>query len=539
MSSGPAKAGGHLEYRRFGPPGTGKSTSLARDIGHAVEKFGSAAVLVASYSKAAAIEIASKCDTIEPSHVGTLHAMGLRALGGLRVVDDKALADWNSLAPSMRCEVKGKLDADDPLAEREAGGGRGDELRESYEMLRARCTPRAMWRSDVAAFAGLWEEWKADHDLVDFGDMICRPLDECPVAPGNPTVGFFDEAQDFSAAEWALVRRWAGAMDYVVCVGDDDQSIYGFRGADPDAFLNPPLPDEQIRVLAQSYRVPAAVHALASRWISRVRGRQPKEYRPRLESDGSVAVGTVRRPFTCLRERDAIVGMVERYAASGRTVAILASCSYMLSGVVSELRRQGIPYHNPWRLKRGDWNPLTPGRGVSTADRLLAWLAPSRRADGSGWTLEELRRWADIASGMLARGAKSAIAKADELTYADFVRWVPPETIAAGMAGDMRYLLGHVTPAKAKAAEFPARVIERRGPSALESKPRVIVSTIHGAKGGQADVVILAPDLSRAGAEEWDRGAASVRRLFYVGMTRAREELVILAPNDGRMAVEI
>lgn len=541
MSSGPAKAGGHLEYRRFGPPGTGKSTSLARDVGHAVEKFGSAAVLVASYSKAAAIEIASKCDTIEPSHVGTLHAMGLRALGSPRVVDDKALADWNERAPSMRCEVRGKLDADDPLAERETGSGRGDELREAYELLRARRTPRAMWRSDVAAFAGSWEEWKAENALVDFGDMICRPLDECPVAPGAPTVGFFDEAQDFSAAEWALVRRWAGAMDYVVCVGDDDQSIYGFRGADPDAFLSPPLPDAQVRVLSQSYRVPAAVHALASRWISRVKGRQPKQYAPRLEPDGSVAEGAVRRPFTRLGEREAVTAMVARYAESGRTVAILASCSYMLSGVVAEMRRQGLPFHNPWRKSRGDWNPLTPGRGVSTADRLIAWLGPSRRADGSGWTLEELKRWSSIVSSgtMLARGAKAEIAKADELTYADMVRWLPTATLAAGAAGDLRYLLASILATKAKAAEFPARVIERRGPSALESKPRVIVSTIHGSKGGQADVVVLAPDLSRAGAEEWGRGAASIRRLFYVGATRAREELVILEPNNGRMAVEL
>ncbi len=542
MSSAPANAGGHVEYRRFGPPGCGKSTRMARDVGQAVEKFGSAAVLVASYSKAAAIEIASKCDTIEPSHVGTLHAMGYRAIGKPKIVDDKgALADWNSLHPSMRCEVSGKLDVDDPLAERDAGGGRGDELREAYELLRARMTPRELWRSDVAAFASAWESWKADHDLVDFGDMIERALAECPVAPGNPTVGFFDEAQDFSALEWALVRRWAGAMDYVVATGDDDQSIYGFRGADPDAFLNPPLPDEQVRVLSQSYRVPAAVHALASKWISRVKGRQVKEYAPRLEADGTVARGAVRRPGVPMRDRESVTAMVARYAQDGRTVAILASCSYMLSGVVAEMRRQGLPFHNPWRKNRGDWNPLTPGKGVSTADRLLAWLGPSRRADGSAWTLEELKRWSAIVTsdGMLSRGAKAEIAKADALAYADLVRWVPGATLAAGAAGDLRYLLASILATKAKATEFPARVIERRGPAALESKPRVIVSTIHGAKGGQADVVILAPDLSRAGAEEWERGAASIRRLFYVGATRAREELVILEPNSGRLAVDL
>lgn len=529
-----------MEYRRFGPPGTGKSTSLARDVGHAVEKFGSAAVMVASYSKAAAVEIAAKCPTIEPSHVGTLHAMGYRAIGKARLVDDKALADWNDHAPSLRCELKGKLDPDDPLADRERGAGRGDELREVYELLRARMVPRSLWRPDVRAFATKWEAWKADHDLVDFGDMIERALEECPVAPGNPTVGFFDEMQDCSALEWALVRRWAGAMDYVVCVGDDDQTIYEWRGASAESFLNPPLPDEQTRVLSQSYRVPAAVHALATRWISRVRGRQPKEYRPRAV-DGVPVEGAVRRSGLRLAEREALVETIARYADSGRTVAILASCSYMLAPVVGELRRQGLPFHNPWRKSRGDWNPLAQGRGVSTSERLVAWLAPSRRGDGRAWTLEELKLWAAMVAseGVLARGAKSEIARAEAYTYADLDRWISREARAAGAVGDLGYLVRHITASKAKAAEFPACVITKRGPDALKSKPRVIVSTIHGAKGGEADVVILAPDLSRAGVEEWERGEASVRRLFYVGMTRAREELVILEPNNGRMAVEI
>lgn len=533
----------HLEYRRFGPPGTGKSTSVGRDVGHAVERFGSAAVLVASYSKAAAVEIAAKCPTIEPDHVGTLHAMGYRAIGRPRVVDAKALVDWNEHSPSMMVKAGSRADVDDPLSERGEGLARGDELLAEYELLRARVKPREMWPASVAAFARRWEEWKAEHDLVDFGDMIERALD-CPVAPGNPTVGFFDECQDMSRLEWALVRHWARAMEYVVAVGDDDQAIYEWRGASAEAFLNPPLPDEQVRVLAQSYRVPEAIHKLATDWIGRVRGRQPKPYRPRTvdgQPSSPAARGAVVRVDCRLHEREAVVDLAGRYAASGRTVAILASCSYMLSGVASELRRQGVPFWNPWRRSRGDWNPLTPGRGVSTADRLLAWLGPSRRADGTAWTLEELRRWSEIvqSGGMIARGAKTEIARAESFTHHDLARWVPAEALAAGVAGDLDYLLRHVTAAKIKAAEFPARVIARQGPAALETKPRVIVSTIHGAKGGEADVVILAPDLSNAGAEEWGRGDASIRRLFYVGVTRAREELVILEPNNGRLAVEL
>ena len=134
----------HVEFRKFGPPGTGKTTSLARDVGHAVEKFGTAAVLVASYSKSAAVEVASKCLTIDPDHVGTLHAMGYRAIGKPRVVDAKALVDWNAHAPSMPINGESARNADDPLTDRGEGLARGDELLSEYELLRARMRTRCL-----------------------------------------------------------------------------------------------------------------------------------------------------------------------------------------------------------------------------------------------------------------------------------------------------------------------------------------------------------------------------------------------------------
>jgi superfamily I DNA/RNA helicase len=64
----------------------------------------------------------------------------------------------------------------------------------------------------------------------------------------------------------------------------------------------------------------------------------------------------------------------------------------------------------------------------------------------------------------------------------------------------------------------------------LLEDPGVVVGTIHSVKGGQADVVYLFPDLSRAGNAQYDVAGVfrdSVIRLFYVGATRARETLYI------------
>jgi superfamily I DNA/RNA helicase len=79
------------------------------------------------------------------------------------------------------------------------------------------------------------------------------------------------------------------------------------------------------------------------------------------------------------------------------------------------------------------------------------------------------------------------------------------------------------------------------GPRALMDLPKVVVGTIHSVKGGQADVVYLFPDLSQAGDAQYNRGGAardSVIRVFYVGLTRAREKLYICG-RESNMAVSI
>jgi superfamily I DNA/RNA helicase len=94
---------------------------------------------------------------------------------------------------------------------------------------------------------------------------------------------------------------------------------------------------------------------------------------------------------------------------------------------------------------------------------------------------------------------------------------------------------------KKAGAEYPARVLDRGGARALEEPPRLYVGTIHSFKGAEADCVILYPDLSPAGWREWGGDPAerdNVIRTFYVGITRAREELLVCARATG-MAADI
>jgi superfamily I DNA/RNA helicase len=71
----------------------------------------------------------------------------------------------------------------------------------------------------------------------------------------------------------------------------------------------------------------------------------------------------------------------------------------------------------------------------------------------------------------------------------------------------------------------------RRGEK-FNASPRITVSTIHGSKGGEADNVVLLTDLSPAAENEMHINPDDMHRVFYVGVTRARQNLYIVDPED-------
>lgn len=534
------------ENRVFGPPGTGKTSYLARQIKRAVEKYGPEGVIVASFTRTAAAEIAGRQLPLGRAQVGTLHSHCYRALGCPDIAEVRRIKDWNEHYPQYRLSEGGAVDVDDPYADATAYEGTvGDQLLAEYQSLRARMVPREVWPLRVKAFAEAWEDWKRGINCMDFTDLIEVALQDIPTAPGAPAVGFFDEVQDFTALELALVRKWGSRMEYLILAGDDDQCIYGFKGATPDAFLTPEIPPENKRILSQSHRVPRAVQALAQDWIVRVQRREPKEYRPR-DAVGDVIrarSGTWKRP-------EPLCELAAELAEQGKTVMILAACSYMLQPAIQVLRKAGVPFHNPFREKRGDWNPLRRGGGkrLTAVDRLLAFLRMDYQTWGEQarpWTGEDVQRWSEILrqEGVFHRGMRQVIAAWPldaEAPLDQLASIMEEDAFVHAMELDLDWYLASAQSSRQKALEYPVSVAKRFGGRALREEPKVVVGTIHSVKGGQADVVILFPDLSRQGYEAWQRRDRrdEVIRQFYVGMTRARESLII-APPVGPLSVPV
>lgn len=529
-----------------------------------VEKHGPQSVVVSSFTKAAASEIASRdLGDLPSSNVGTLHALCYRALGKPRIAESK-LGEWNEHVSRSSPEFalsksRGESVIDDPYgAESFTRATEGDETLQRVNLLRARLVPRERWPEREVAFDEAWRAWKREADYLDFTDLIDAAFYNVQEAPGGARFGFFDECQDWSPMELRLVRSWANTMEGILLCYDPDQTLYTFKGATPRALESAEVPEENYSVLAQSYRVPRAVHAVARAWI-RGANRRPRdwEYHAR---DFPGHVGTLAAPAVAPA---AVIDAVEDDLLEGRTAMLLASCSFQLQPLVAEMRRRGLPFHNPYRKTNGAWNPMSGG-----TERVAAFLKPlrpdmfpdltsARTPKPRLWTWAELWKWVDllrVGDHGVVRGMKTIVeANAHDANAAR--RQVQPEDVRALLgeqnAGELRaamrttkpwrWLEGRMLPPKAQLVDYALRMCEQRTVLCLSVPPRVVVGTVHSVKGGQSDSVYLSPDLSPAGYGEWLSGGDeqdSVRRMFYVGMTRARERLTFLAPSSG-MSVEM
>lgn len=212
------------EYRILGPPGTGKTTSLTRQIGRAANRFGTSSVLVPSFSKATAAELVGRDTLLDSDHIGTLHSHCFHALDQPPIAE-VFVEDWNRQNPRLKITPVSrhvKLDGEDAVEDDEKLKG-GDRLLQQLNRCRGTMLPRQDWPAVVREFESKWSRYKHANGLLDFCDLIDRALHDVAAAPGNPAVLVVDEAQDLNCMQLTLVRRWSEQVQYLALAGDDDQ----------------------------------------------------------------------------------------------------------------------------------------------------------------------------------------------------------------------------------------------------------------------------------------------------------------------------
>lgn len=514
-------------FRVLGPPGTGKSTFLSGQAQRAAEKHGTHSVGICSLTNTAARSIGAKT-SLPDKNVATLHAHCLRSLGGPALAESKdAIKQFSEQHPGHR---RTRLSAGEPGS----GGTSADRHHEAAGAYRAAMTPEDEWPVAVRNYHRTWTAWKQREGLLDFTDLIA----ECTTDGlhlGHQVL-LVDEAQDLSRLELQVIRATSRRMRTTVLVGDPAQCLFSFRGADPLALGQVPVTGQ--RLLDTSWRCGQTI-------IDRARAllqlRQPAldvDYHAQPGHEGAV-----RRTRASAHDPAATIHEIRQ---SQGTVMVVATCAHLLNPLCAELKRVGIPFHNPYRPTEPAWNPM---RHANPLKALVAMDHATYGDQVRDWTWADLQTWTEpLTQGALDRGARDLIRyrnTKDQFGVSSANQVVPMDTIAELVPGGLGHPIFTATTrgivdwwadhlSRPKSTLLPLKVW-RTNPAALLQTPKVIVGTAHSVKGGEADTTIVLPDTSRAAWWTGDRGA--VARTAYVAMTRARHQLLLGTPATAEAMV--
>lgn len=526
----------------LGAPGSGKTTALVGRIAKAVGETGYGGdIVICSLTRTAAHEIAervkAKVPCVEFPHVGTVHALALRAMKAIGdsprlVYEPEHIKDFNETY-NRRLPLSLGSTLYDP---EEAKGTL--KVMADMDRRRAAMQPVDEWPASTTQLYNQWSAWKDSTGLLDFTDLIHRAIRTCKVHPANPRYIFVDEAQDLSKLEMMLITQWAETTEKTIIAGDDQQALYEWRGASVRDFIDFALPENQY-VLPRSYRMSQAVYDKARSFGDRISLKIEKDFEP--VGDGGVVVKRQAVDLLSNLKRD----LVDPDVGS---VMLLASCGYMLNPYLKELRRAGTPFHNPYRSRAEGktWNPLK----TNYADAFRCFLMPSEGQQM--WTWQQLWRVVQHLDPEKLGGIREGVSKHKGVRQIVPDEWVDEqkaeELLKAAKAGDYHAwfdMMTHSakygsTPSSVSPMSYIKRVLDAHGRRALDVKPKLVVGTIHSVKGGEADVVYVLPTISpEANRNRTTRaGRDSLLRTFYVGTSRARHKLVLVSdPKNARRSM--
>jgi hypothetical protein len=159
---------------------------------------------------------------IPKEQIGTLHAMAYHALGMPKIAETaQYLKQFSEEHPAYEIDDPTRDGIEDGYSQ--GGKTPGAKFLQEYSRLRSLMRPPDAWPESVQGFARVWEKFKDEVHAVDFTDLISVCLKEQIMPKFEAAIGMFDEAQDFTPLELALVRLWGKDLEKLILVGDGDQ----------------------------------------------------------------------------------------------------------------------------------------------------------------------------------------------------------------------------------------------------------------------------------------------------------------------------
>lgn len=346
----------------------------------------------------------------------------------------------------------------------------------------------------------LFRIFKKKRGILDFTDMILKfiEINECPKL--NTVI--VDEVQDLKPIEWQMVQIMMNQAEKVYLAGDDDQAIYGWSGADVSKLIDL---DCHLQVLNQSYRIPKRIFNKSDRLVSRIQKRIPKEWSPRNE-EGMAAVA----------------GFNNVDLKNGEWL-LLARTNYYINNVADGLKKRGFYFEKN----------NSPSISDATLTAFRSWKALQNKEEIPHSDVKNMYQYIPSGKNGITRGMKNMPGAKEDVKYSyDILNKEWGLQVSINVSWDM---------ALQKIPE-EERIYMRQVISSghdLDKKAKIRLSTIHGAKGGECQNVVVFSDISKRINDSLWTNRDDERRVFYVAMTRAKQNLFIIPSNSQYQFEEI
>ena len=564
-------------------PGSGKTSVIVERTAYMINEgdISPANILVVTFSRAAAKEMKERFlsftgQKYTPVTFGTFHGVFygiLKQAYGFTAANILSDEEKSGILKELALNYGGDLAEEGDFAEeiaKEISVVKGNKI--SLEHYYSSCCPDEVFRQ---IYQGYREACQSRRKL-DFDDMIlyCYELftqrkDILAAWQKKFQYILVDEFQDINQLQYDIVRMLARPQNNLFIVGDDDQSIYHFRGARPEIMLNfnRDYPEAETVTLNVNYRCSGQILASAMRVI----GENKKRFSKKLSTPNQAGDAVMIREFQNPREEYlTVVSELRERLENGEKLedtAILLRTNQEAEGLVGALMERQVPFNMKEKLPNlfhhwicrnllaymhfaaGEKNRKyfvefmnRPNRYISRDALSLSPIVDFEELKefykNTDWMCDRittLETHLRVLKGLAPYAAINFIRKGmgyEEYLheYAEY-RKIKPEELS-----EILDRLTESTRGMNSLEEWEAYIedyttkLEEQARRAEQEREGVLISTLHGVKGLEYDFVYILN--VNEGSMPYRKAVLEPaieeeRRLFYVGMTRARKKLAL------------